>query len=146
MSSDHSLLRFSLPPVINLTPEIPLMGFDPARCWVTPHSAPQSRRPDLERTPHSQRCDPKPDRFTLCSFLILFVPSSSKQYRILVSITFLPVISPVYFLSSCLIFELTNSPITVSAWHDLDFTYFIIALKLGLLAMSVNCIKGNCSY
>lgn len=146
MSSDHSLLHFSLSPVINSTPDIPLMGFDPARCWVTPCGAPQSRRPGLERTPHLQRRDPKPNCFTLCSFLILFVPSPSKQYRVLVSITFLPVISPVYFLSSYLIFELTNSPITVSAWHDLDFTYFIIALKLGLLAMSVNFIKGNCSY
>lgn len=80
------------------------------------------------------------------SFLIPLVPSLSKQFSIPVSITFLPVTSPVYFMSSHLIFKLNNSPVTVSAWYDLGLTYFIISPKLGLLAMSVNYIKDSCSY
>ena len=151
MSLDHSLLRLSLTLVISLIPESPLMGFDLARCWVTPAQCWAERELRFshvrgERTPHLQRCDPKPNHFKLCSFPILFVPSPSKQYCILVSITFLPVISPVYFMSSHLIFKFNNAPITVSAWHDLDLTYFVISPKLGLLAMSVNYIKGSCSY
>lgn len=81
-----------------------------------------------------------------CSFLISFVPPHSKQLSVPVSSTFLPVTSPVYFMSSHLIFKFNNSPITVSAWYDLDLTYFIISAKLRLLAMSVNYIKDSFSY
>lgn len=146
MSLDHRLLHLSLTPVTSLIPETPLMGFDLARCWAAPARCSaewEPRFPHVERTRHLQRCDPKPDHFKFCSFLILFVSSPSKQYCILVSIAFLPVISPVYFMSGHLIFKFNNSPITVSAWYDLDVTYFIISPKLGLLAMSVNYIKGS---
>lgn len=126
-----------------------LMGFDLVRCWATPAWCSAEWEPrfsHVKRTPHLQRCDPKPDHFKLCSFLNLFVPLPSKQHSVPVSITFLPVISPVRFASSHLIFKFNNLPIRGSAWYGLDLTYFIISPKLGLLAVNVNYIKGSCSY
>lgn len=147
MSLDHSSLHWSLTSVTSLIPESLLMEFGLMRCWVILAQCSagwELRFPPVERTLHIQRCDLKPNNFKLCFFLIFFIASRSKQYCVLFS--FHLVVSPVYFLSSHLILEFNNLPITMSTWYDFNLTYFIISPKLGLPALTGIYIKGSYSY
>lgn len=147
-SLDHLLLHWSLTSVTSLIPESLLMEFGLVRCWVTLAQCSaewQLRFPPVERSLCIQRCDLKQNNLKLCFFLIFFIASYSKQYCVLFSITFHLVISPVYFMSSHLIFEFDNLPIRMSACYDFNLTYFIISPKLGLLAVIGIYIKGSYS-